>query len=99
MEAHAGGTPRVREIEDALAARTVLPAVAEPYELKWKVLNRGAEAERRDSMRGQIVDSSKPGVRIERSDFKGARRRVLRRQGRDRRRPGPHRRPDKQHQR
>ncbi|MFD7713750.1 hypothetical protein [Streptomyces sp. NPDC059786] len=29
------------------------------------------EAERRDKIRGQIVDSSKRGVRIERSDFKG----------------------------
>lgn len=45
--------------------------VAEPYELKWKVLNRGAEAERRDNTRGQIVDSSRPGARVEHSDFKG----------------------------
>lgn len=29
------------------------------------------EAERRDKIRGQIVDSSKRGVRIEHSDFKG----------------------------
>lgn len=46
-------------------------SVAEPYTLKWKVLNRGPEAERRDMVRGQIVDSSKPGVRTEHSDFKG----------------------------
>ncbi|MBT2673101.1 hypothetical protein J7E95_20030, partial [Streptomyces sp. ISL-14] len=43
----------------------------EPYTLKWKVLNRGPEAERRDKIRGQIVDSSKRGVRIEHSDFRG----------------------------
>ena len=46
-------------------------SVGEPYTLKWKVLNRGPEAERRDEIRGQIVDSSKRGVRIEHSDFKG----------------------------
>lgn len=46
-------------------------SVGEPYTLKWKVLNRGPEAERRDAIRGQIVDSSKQGVRIEHSEFKG----------------------------
>ncbi|GAA3762899.1 nucleotidyltransferase [Microbacterium kribbense] len=46
-------------------------SVERPYVLKWKVLNRGAEAERRDMIRGQIVDSSKPGVHTEHSDFKG----------------------------
>ncbi|NYI67018.1 hypothetical protein BJY26_001324 [Spelaeicoccus albus] len=46
-------------------------SVAEPYSLKWKVLNRGPEAERRDMVRGQIVDSSGRGTRVERSDFKG----------------------------
>ncbi|MBR8741466.1 nucleotidyltransferase [Nocardiopsis sp. MG754419] len=45
--------------------------MAPPYELKWKVLNRGPEAERRNMVRGQIVGSSKPGVRLEHSDFKG----------------------------
>ncbi|WP_017574969.1 nucleotide-binding domain-containing protein [Nocardiopsis kunsanensis] len=45
--------------------------VPQPYELKWKVLNRGPEAERRNTVRGQIVGSSKPGVRLEHSDFKG----------------------------
>lgn len=46
-------------------------SVTEPYTLQWKVLNRGPEAERRDMVRGQIVDSSKPGVRSEHADFKG----------------------------
>ena len=46
-------------------------SVESPYTLKWKVLNRGAEAERRDMVRGQIVDSSKPGVRVERTTFRG----------------------------
>lgn len=46
-------------------------SVEQPYELKWKVLNAGPEAEKRDMIRGQIVMSSKPGVRTEHSDFKG----------------------------
>jgi hypothetical protein len=32
--------------------------VPEPFTLKWKVLNRGDEAERRDEIRGQIIHSS-----------------------------------------
>lgn len=32
-------------------------AVPEPYTIKWKVLNRGDEAERRNMVRGQIIDS------------------------------------------
>ena len=42
-----------------------------PYTLKWKVLNRGPETERRDMVRGQIVDSSRPNTRLEHSDFRG----------------------------
>ncbi|GAA4705826.1 nucleotidyltransferase [Kocuria gwangalliensis] len=45
--------------------------VQRPYTLKWKVLNRGPEAERRDMVRGQILDSSTPNMLVERSDFKG----------------------------
>nr|WP_019631668.1 hypothetical protein [Actinomadura atramentaria] len=45
--------------------------VEEPYTLKWKVLNRGPEAERRDMVRGQIVGSTSPNTRVEDSDFKG----------------------------
>ncbi|WP_132472142.1 nucleotidyltransferase [Rhodococcus sp. SMB37] len=46
-------------------------SVEEPYTLKWKVLNRGPEAERRDAIRGQIVESTRPNTRVEHSDFKG----------------------------
>jgi len=47
-------------------------SVQEPYTLKWKVLNRGPEAERRDAIRGQIVDSNRTdNTRMEHSDFKG----------------------------
>ena len=30
-------------------------SVTEPYEIYWKVLNRGSEAEKRNCIRGQIV--------------------------------------------
>lgn len=43
----------------------------EPYEVKWKVLNQGYEAERRNKIRGQIVPSSRPGTRHEQTDFRG----------------------------
>lgn len=42
-----------------------------PYEVKWKVLNRGPEAERRNNIRGQIIDSSEPNVRKEQTMFRG----------------------------
>lgn len=45
--------------------------VEQPYVVKWKVLNRGQEAERRDMIRGQIIDSSDFNSRTERSNFKG----------------------------
>jgi hypothetical protein len=45
--------------------------VPKPYEVKWKVLNQGDEAERRNNIRGQIISSSRPGVRHERTVFRG----------------------------
>lgn len=57
--------------DKSLTFRVTDCIVAKPYEVKWKVLNRGAEAERRDTIRGQIVESSRPEVRTEHSDFKG----------------------------
>lgn len=46
-------------------------SVGGPFEVRWKVLNRGLEAERRDKIRGQIVKSTKSNARVEHSDFKG----------------------------
>lgn len=43
----------------------------EPYDVKWKVLNRGDEAERRNNIRGQIISSSRPRARHERTTFRG----------------------------
>ena len=51
--------------------KVTLCTVGYPYEVKWKVLNRGAEAERRNSIRGQIISSSQPNVRNERTSFRG----------------------------
>ncbi|NDO91489.1 nucleotide-binding domain-containing protein [Cellulosimicrobium composti] len=42
-----------------------------PYVVKWKVLNRGPEAERRDNIRGQIIDPSVGAERRERTQFRG----------------------------
>ncbi len=49
----------------------VVCSVPQPYTVNWKVLNRGPEAERRNNIRGQIVDSTARGVRSEHSLFQG----------------------------
>jgi len=46
--------------------------VPRPYDVRWKVLNRGDEAERRDEIRGQIISSNPPGARHERATFRGS---------------------------
>ncbi|WP_394617176.1 hypothetical protein JNUCC0626_47500 [Lentzea sp. JNUCC 0626] len=43
----------------------------EPCRVKWKVLNRGSEAERLDQVRGQIVDSTRSRTRSEVTTFHG----------------------------
>lgn len=45
--------------------------VAQPYDVKWKVLNRGPEAERRDSIRGQIINPTAGSHRREITTFRG----------------------------
>lgn len=45
--------------------------VPEPYLLKWKVLNRGLEAQRRDCIRGQIVSDEGFANKNETTNFKG----------------------------
>lgn len=74
---------RKSSLRDMLRTRTLLKAnkdlrfkvtactVQHPYEVKWKVLNRGKEAERRDNIRGQIIGSDQPGIRHERTSFRG----------------------------
>lgn len=46
-------------------------SVEKPYELKWKVLNVGPEAEKRDMIRGQIISSSSQKEHTEHAHFKG----------------------------
>ncbi|MCT1885829.1 nucleotidyltransferase [Dietzia cinnamea] len=55
-----------------LTFQVVSCKVAKPYEVQWKVLNQGPEAEKRDMIRGQIVDSTSAKKRVEHSDFRGA---------------------------
>jgi hypothetical protein len=43
----------------------------QPYSVFWKVLNRGAEAERRDCVRGQIVPDAGHEEKIESTTFVG----------------------------
>lgn len=45
--------------------------VPEPYVVKWKVLNRGIEAERRDNIRGQILEPNRGQGRHEVTSFRG----------------------------
>ncbi len=45
--------------------------VPHPFEVRWKVLNQGEEAERRDKIRGQIVSSNRSTGRHERTEFRG----------------------------
>ncbi|MFT8787386.1 MAG: nucleotidyltransferase [Bifidobacterium psychraerophilum] len=45
--------------------------VPEPYVVKWKVLNRGNEAERRDHIRGEIILPNRRAARHERTSFSG----------------------------
>lgn len=44
---------------------------SKPYDIYWKVLNRGEEAEKRNLIRGQIVCDGGHGERQETSDFRG----------------------------
>ncbi|KAF1701682.1 nucleotide-binding domain-containing protein [Pseudoxanthomonas suwonensis] len=46
-------------------------SVDPPFDVYWKVLNRGAEAERRNCIRGQIVPDGGHRAKSESSDFRG----------------------------
>lgn len=45
--------------------------VPEPFEVKWKVLNCGEEAKRRDEIRGQILSDGGQRTRQENTKFRG----------------------------
>lgn len=57
--------------QKSLSFRVSEIEVPQPYSLKWKVLNRGQEAERRDCIRGQILDDTGYGNRSESTAFNG----------------------------
>lgn len=75
---------RPSSLREMLRAKTVLLphkdldftisgcSVESPYQVRWKVLNRGEEAERRNQIRGQIIESTRAyrGIR-ERTQFRG----------------------------
>ena len=42
-----------------------------PYQVKWKVKNKGNEAKRRSNFRGQIIDDLGKETKVETSNFKG----------------------------
>lgn len=46
-------------------------SVEKPYEIYWKVLNRGVEAERRNCIRGQIVPDTGHEEKTEDTNFRG----------------------------
>ena len=46
--------------------------VPAPYEVKWKVTNRGEQAIRRDCLRGQIINDLGSHERKETTNFKGS---------------------------
>ncbi len=48
-----------------------LPQVCGPFQMYWKVLNRGEEAERRNSIRGQIVMDGGHRIKEESTNFRG----------------------------
>lgn len=54
-----------------LRFRIIETDVPGAYVVKWKVLNRGPEAEQRDDVRGQIVGPSVGSERRERTQFRG----------------------------
>jgi predicted nucleotidyltransferase len=45
--------------------------VPQPYEIKWKVLNRGEEAAKRNCIRGEIVDDNGHNEKTETTNFRG----------------------------
>lgn len=46
-------------------------SVAEPYNIYWKVLNRGEVAKRKNNIRGQIVEDAGMRQKIESTNFRG----------------------------
>jgi hypothetical protein len=56
-----------KQLKFSVTRNTVPP----PYKIEWKVLNRGAEAQSRDCIRGEIVEDQGREEKIETTNFKG----------------------------
>ena len=54
-----------------LEFKVISTTVPEPFDLKWKILNRGDEAAKRDEIRGQIVDGKGHRSHVENTRFRG----------------------------
>lgn len=54
-----------------LKFKIVSTDVRGPYAVRWKVLNRGPEAERRDAIRGDLIESNHGQERHETTSFSG----------------------------
>ena len=55
----------------SLAFKVMNINVPEPFEIKWKILNRGDTARQRNCIRGQIVDDGGNMQRVETTNFAG----------------------------
>lgn len=55
----------------SLAFKVINIDVPQPFEIKWKILNRGDTAKQRDCIRGQIVNDAGSLQRVETTDFDG----------------------------
>ena len=55
----------------SLAFKVINIDVPQPFEIKWKILNRGYTAKQRDCIRGQIVSDGGSMQRVETTDFEG----------------------------
>lgn len=62
---------RILQPRKTLRFTVVHTDTPEVYDVRWKVLNRGDEAERRDEIRGQIIHSSTGRERQEHTRFRG----------------------------
>lgn len=62
---------RILPPKKQLDFRIVACDVPEPFDVRWKVLNRGPVAEKRDEIRGQVIDPNRGRDRREVTSFRG----------------------------
>ncbi len=62
---------KLLRVNKKLEFKIISTNVPEPFDVRWKVLNRGEEAMRRDQVRGQIIQSTSGRARVEHTSFRG----------------------------